>query len=98
MFWPAVILIALLIPLSAIVLDSPVFRAWVERRQGMGGPGATPEIQELAKKVAYLETDLDTVTKQLAQLQEEHQFLQHLLEDPTKRQSASKGTSGTSSG
>jgi hypothetical protein len=98
MLWPAVILIALLIPLTAIVLDSPVFRAWVERRQGMGGQAASPELDELAKKVAYLETDLDTVTKQLAQLQEEHQFLQRLLEDPTKRLSASKGTSGTSSG
>ena len=98
MLWPAVILIALLIPLAAIVLDSPVVRAWVERRHGAGGTDATPELQELAKKVAYLETDLDTVTKQLAQLQEEHQFVQRLLEDPTKRQSASKGTSGTSSG
>jgi len=98
MLWPVVILIALLIPLTVVVLDSPVVRTWVERRHGVGGAGATPELEELAKKVAYLETDLDTVTKQLAQLQEEHQFLQRLLEDPTKRQSAPKGTSGTSAG
>lgn len=98
MLWPAVILIALLIPLTAIVLDSPVVRAWVERRHGIGGPEASPELAELEKKVSCLEADLDTVTKQLAQLQEEHQFLQRLLEDPTKRQSASKGTSGTSAG
>lgn len=90
MLWPAVILIALLIPLTAIVLDSPVVRAWVERRHG-GDGSATPELAELAKKVAYLESDLDTVTRQLAQLQEEHQFLQRLLEDPTKRPAASKG-------
>ncbi len=91
MLWPAVILIALLIPLTAIVLDSPVVRAWVERRHGGDGTGAPPELAELAKKVAYLEADLDTVTRQLSQLQEEHQFLQKLLEDPTKRPSATKG-------
>ncbi len=91
MLWPVVILIALLIPLTAIVLDSPVVRTWVERRHGLGGPDAAPELEELAKKVAYLEADLDTVTKQLSQLQDEHQFLQRLLEDPSKRQAATKG-------
>lgn len=91
MLWPVVILIALLIPLTAIVLDSPVVRSWVERKQGLGGTGASPELEELAKKVAVLETDLDTVTRQLAQLQDEHQFVQRLLEDPTKRQAATKG-------
>ena len=98
MLWPAVILIALLIPLTAIVLDSPVVRAWVERRTGAGGAGSQPALDELAKKVAYLEADVDTMTKQVAQLQEEHQFMQRLLEDPTKRQSPSKGSSGTSAG
>ena len=98
MLWPVVILLALLIPLTVVVLDSPLVRAWVERRMGSGGPGSTPEIQELAKKVACLETELDTMTKQVVQLQEEHQFMQRLLEDPTKRQSPSKGSSGTSAG
>lgn len=98
MLWPAVILIALLIPLTAIVLDSPVVRAWVERRHGGGGLEATPELEELAKKVAVLEADLDTVTRQLAQLQEEHQFLQRLLEDPNRRQAAPKGIPEKSGG
>lgn len=91
MLWPAVILIALLIPLAAIVLDSPVVRTWVERRHGGDGGEAPPQLAELAKKVAYLEADLDTVTRQLTQLQEEHQFLQRLLEDPTRRPAAAKG-------
>ena len=91
MLWPLVILVALMIPLTAIVLDSPVGRGGVERRHG-GGAGTPPEIEELSKKVAYLETDLETVTRQLAQLQEEHQFLQRLLEDPTKRQAAQKAS------
>jgi len=91
MLWPAVILIALLIPLTAIVLDSPVVRTWVERRHGGTDGEASPELAELAKKVAILESDLDAATRQLAQLQEEHQFLQRLLEDPTRRQAATKG-------
>jgi len=90
MLWPLVILVALMIPLTAIVLDSPVVRAWVERRHGSGAPVSQPELEEMAKKVGVLEADLDAVTRQLAQLQEEHQFLQRLLEDPTRRQAATK--------
>ena len=90
MIWGAAVLIALLIPLTAIVLDSPVVRAWVERHHG-AAVGAGPEVVELSARVADLETDLDAVTRQLAQLQDEHQFLQRLLEDPTKRQAIAKG-------
>jgi hypothetical protein len=90
MIWGAVVLIALLIPLTAIVLDSPVLRVWMERRHGVVG-GAAPEVEELSHRVADLETDLETVTRQLAQLQDEHQFLQRLLEDPTRRQAVAKG-------
>ena len=92
MIWGAVVLIALLIPLTAIVLDSPVVRVWAERHHG-GAAGSASEIEELSNKVAALETDLETVTRQLAQLQDEHQFLQRLLEDPTKRQASAKGHS-----
>ena len=99
MLWPLVILVALMIPLTAIVLDSPVVRAWVERRHGGGGePLSRPELEELAKKVGVLETDLETVTHQLAQLQEEHQFLQRFLEDPTRRQAAPKAIPDRSGG
>lgn len=90
MIWGAVVLIALLIPLAAIVLDSPVFRVWVERRHG-GVGGTAPDVEQLSNRVADLETDLDTVTRQLAQLQDEHQFLQRLLEDPARRQVVAKG-------
>ena len=97
MIWGAVVLIALLIPLTAIVLDSPVLRAWIERRHG-GAGGALPAVEELSHRVADLETDLDTVTRQLAQLQDEHQFLQRLLEDPTRRQALAKGNPDNAAG
>jgi uncharacterized protein YpuA (DUF1002 family) len=98
MLWPLVILVALMIPLTAIVLDSPVVRAWVERRHGAGAPLSQHELEDLAKKVGVLETDLETVTRQLAQLQEEHQFLQRLLEDPTRRQAATKAVTDSTGG
>ncbi len=80
---------ALMIPLTAIVLDSPVVRAWSERMHGGAGE-ASADLKELSKKVGILEAELETLTHQLAQLQEEHQFMQRLLEDPAHRAAAPK--------
>jgi hypothetical protein len=80
---------ALLIPLSAIVLDSPVVRAWVERMHG-GKLEEGADLRELSKKVGILETEIETVNSQLAQIQEEHQYMQRLLEDPAQRAAAPK--------
>jgi hypothetical protein len=81
MVW-LVIVIALAIPLAAVILDSPVVRAWVDRRVG---PGDVPaDFKELAKRVGVLEAELETLNRQLEQLREEHQFTQRLLEDPSR--------------
>ena len=80
---------ALMIPLTAIVLDSPVVRAWVERMQG-GKIEDGADIKELSKKVGILETELETLNRQIAQIQEEHQYMQRLLEDPAHRAAAPK--------
>ena len=80
---------ALMIPLTAIVLDSPVVRAWVERMQGGKIEGGA-DLKELSKKVGILESELETVGRQLAQIQEEHQYMQRLLEDPAHRTAAPK--------
>jgi hypothetical protein len=89
MLWAVVILVALMIPLTAIVLDSPVVRAWVERMHG-GELEGTADVKELSKKVGIIEAELETVTRQLAQIQEEHQYMQRLLEDPAQRAAAPK--------
>jgi len=89
MLWAVVILVALMIPLTAIVLDSPVVRAWVDRMHG-GEIEGTPEVKELSKKVGIIEAELESVTRQLAQIQEEHQYMQRLLEDPAQRAAAPK--------
>lgn len=80
---------ALMIPLTAIVLDSPVVRAFAERMQG-GKIEEGADIKELTKKVGVLESELETVTRQIAQIQEEHQYMQRLLEDPARRAAAPK--------
>ena len=84
-----VILVALAIPLAAVILDSPVMRAWAGRRgdaQGEVHSGA--EVKALAEKVETLEHELEVATHEIAQLKESHQFFQRLLEDPAARQAA----------
>jgi len=80
---------ALMIPLTAVVLDSPVVRAWGERMHGGNLEGGA-NLKELTEKVGLLETELETVTRQLAQIQEEHQYMQRLLDDPARRAAAPK--------
>ncbi len=84
MIWGLVVLVALMIPITAIVLDSPVVRAWAAHRHGIEGevPG---EVKELVKKVGVLENELEAMTRQVEQLQEGQQYLQRLLEDPAHR-------------
>lgn len=77
-----VIVIALAIPLAAVILDSPVVRAWVDRR--VGGGEVPADVRELSKRVGILETELETLTRQLDQVRDEHQFMQRLLEDPNR--------------
>jgi uncharacterized membrane protein YjjP (DUF1212 family) len=89
MLWAVVILVALMIPLTAIVLDSPVVRTWVDRVHG-GELEGSAEVKELSKKIGIIEAELETVTRQLAQIQEEHQYMQRLLEDPAQRAAAPK--------
>ena len=84
MVWLA-IFVALMIPLAAVILDSPVVRSWADRRHGLKEvPG---DVKDLIKKVAVLENELEAMNRQVAQLQESQQFLQHLLENPSKHQS-----------
>jgi len=85
------ILVALCIPLAAVILDSPVVRSWADRRRGLVGEGVVPEdVKQLAQKVETLENEVETMTHQVAQLQESQQFLQRLLEDPAARQAAAR--------
>jgi hypothetical protein len=77
------VLVALLIPILGIVVDSPIGRAVARRLEGP--QEIPPALTELAKKIELLEADVDDLTRSVQALQDENVFLQRLLEDPTQR-------------
>jgi len=79
-----VLLLALLIPIFAIVVDSPIGRALAGRLQGPD-PSIPPGLGDLARKVDLLETEVDDLTRSVEQLREENQFLQRLIEESPSR-------------
>jgi hypothetical protein len=81
-----VLIVALLIPISAILLDSPLGRSLARRLDGAGdGDGGGTAVRQLERRVEVLETDLEELTRTLSGLRDELQFVQRLLEDPTKK-------------
>jgi hypothetical protein len=77
------LLVALLIPILGIVVDSPIGRALARRLEG---PAATPpDVLALAKRVELLEAEVDDLNRSLQSLQDENAFLQRLLADPSSR-------------
>jgi len=83
-----ILLVALLIPIIGIVIDSPVGRALARRLEGPETTNAT--LAELVRRVEVLEADVDDLTRSVQALQEENQFLQRLLEDGAHRPSLPK--------
>lgn len=78
-----ILVVALLIPIIGIVIDSPIGRAIARRVEG---PDAIPQdMQDLGKKVELLELEVDDLNRSVDQLKEENAFIQRLLEDPTAR-------------
>jgi hypothetical protein len=78
-----ILLVALLIPILGIVVDSPIGRALARRLEG---PQETPpDVIALAKRVELLEAEVDDLTRGMQSLQDENAFLQRLLADPSSR-------------
>jgi hypothetical protein len=77
-----VLLVALLIPIMGIVVDSPIGRALARRLEGP--QAAPPGLAELAKKVDLLEAEVDDLTRSMQTLQDENAFLHRLLESPQR--------------
>ena len=78
-----ILVVALLIPIIGIVIDSPIGRAIARRVEG---PDAIPQdMQDLGKKVELLELEVDDLNRSVDQLKEENAFIQRLLEEPTAR-------------
>jgi len=81
-----VLVVALMIPITAILLDSPLGRSIARRLEG-GGPGdrVGGDVRELQRRVEVLETDLEDLSRSISGMRDELQFVQRLLEDPDKK-------------
>ncbi len=77
------LLVALLIPILGIVVDSPIGRALARRLEGP--QEIPPGVAALAKRVELLEAEVDDLNRSLQSLQDENAFLQRLLADPSSR-------------
>ena len=78
-----ILLVALLIPIMGILLDSPIGRALARRLERP--PPSPPAVAELARKVDALEAEIEELNRTVQTLQEESAFLHRLLTDPSGR-------------
>ena len=78
-FLGILLLVVLIIPVVAILSDSPLGRAAARRLEE--GRGSEPAPDELVTRVESLEAEVEDLSRQLEALQEEHQFFQRLLEE-----------------
>lgn len=79
MFLGVILLVALMIPIIGLVIDSPIGRALARRLEGP--ESVTPSLTELAREVETIRSELDDLQRTVQSLQEENQFLQRLLEE-----------------
>ncbi len=72
-----IFVLVLLIPILAIVLDSPVGRALAGRLERRSLGSGTDEVT--GERLSYLEGELERLTSEVSRLEEESQFLNKLL-------------------
>jgi hypothetical protein len=78
-----ILLVAMMLPVLSIVLDSPFGRALARKVDGPETP--PPPLIELAKRVELLEGEIDDLNRAVEGLKEENAFLQRLIEDAPVR-------------
>ncbi len=81
------LLMALLIPIVALVVDSPIGRAIAGRLERGPAPGTRRDevVADLNKRLELLEGDVEILTHAVGELREENQFLQRLLQEGAGR-------------
>ena len=73
-----ILILALMIPLIAVVLDSPLGHALAEYVRGRGSE--TVDAGGANKRLATLETEVERLNAEVLRLEEETTFLHKLLE------------------
>ncbi|HEY3219411.1 MAG TPA: hypothetical protein VGJ80_01655 [Gemmatimonadales bacterium] len=85
-----ILIVALLIPVAAILVDSPLGKSFARRMEGGDGQGGSPpELRDVKRKVEVLETEVEDLNRSVAGMREELQFMQRLLEDPRRKKPTS---------
>jgi len=86
-----ILIVALMIPVAAILVDSPLGKSVARRMEGGGrdGSGTPPELRDMQRKVEVLETEVEDLNRTIAGMREELQFMQRLLEDPRRKKPTS---------
>ena len=79
-----ILIVALLIPVAAILVDSPLGKSVARRMEG-GTDGAGPELRDVQRKVELLESEVEELNRSISGMRDELQFVQRLLEDPRRK-------------
>ena len=79
-----ILIVALLIPVAAILVDSPLGKSVARRMEGRGDDGGN-----LQRKVETMEAEIEELNRSVAGMREELQFMQRLLEDPRRKKPTS---------
>ena len=74
------VFVALMIPIVAILVDSPLGRSIARRMEGATQGGG--ELQSLQRKVELLEGEVEDLHRSMSGVKDELQFVQRLLEKP----------------
>ncbi len=75
------ILVALMIPITAILVDSPLGRSVARRLEG-GSALSGGDVKQLQQKVEILEGEVEDLHRSVSGMRDELQFVQRLLEKP----------------
>lgn len=83
-----ILIVALLIPVAAILVDSPLGKSVARRMEGRAD-GPAPEMRDMQRKVEMLESEVEDLNRSVSGMREELQFMQRLLEDPRRKKPTS---------
>lgn len=89
MMWSVFLILVLLIPLVAVILDSRLGRALARRIEG-GSPDNA--------RLAALESEVERLGREMERLQEQAEFVSRLLEERTEGPEASRLPPGDDGG
>jgi len=80
------VFVALMIPIVAILVDSPLGRSVARRLEG--GTEKSADVLDLQRKVELLEGEMEELNRSLTGIKDELQFVHRLLEKPKSSESS----------